>query len=140
MTPTTNWPNPERPGVPMFPERDGWHILCGAGSENPTLFWWHAKEQCYTYPQNIMRDGPFLYSVDVARAYIYHGAVLTPTQISEMMAGERERCVAAFSAHGERAELAYNGSTGDEEKQYWRGALNTFEECRDEIRHLGDPS
>lgn len=59
-------------------------------------------------------------------------------EIARLRKDERERCLASFTKHSERAELGWNSSTSDEEKQYWRGALNAFEECRDEIRHLGD--
>lgn len=39
---TQNWPDPKRPGVPMLPERDGWHWL--SNKPNETLFlaeWTH---------------------------------------------------------------------------------------------------
>ena len=32
---TQNWPDPKRPGVPMFAERDGWHWLSNKPNETP---------------------------------------------------------------------------------------------------------
>lgn len=135
MTTPTNWPDPERPGVPMFPEQDGWHMTTHSGATSPTVSFWCASEEVWksgasSYPPN--------YLAHPMRKYI--GPILTPTQITELLAGERERCVESFSVHGERAKLCWNDATSDEEKQYWRGALNTFEECCDEIRNLGDAS
>ncbi|AQT04822.1 hypothetical protein [Acetobacter persici] len=137
MTPPTNWPNPERPGAPLFPENYGKHKLIDKETGNELNADWNNADEEWLLPNG------WLSAKNAATHFAYVECVsveLTPTQITEMLAGERERCVSAFAAHGERAELAYNDSTGDEEKQYWRGAINTFEECRDEIRHMGDVS
>jgi hypothetical protein len=40
---TNNWPDPERPGVPLNPEKDGWHWLVQAGHEMPAM--WNATQQ-----------------------------------------------------------------------------------------------
>lgn len=87
MTTPTNWPNPERPGVPMFPERDGWHMTTHSGATSPTVSFWCASEGVW---KNGASSYPPDYLAHPMRRYI--GPVLTPTQISEMLAGERERC------------------------------------------------
>ena len=44
MTNPTNWPNPERPGVPMFPERDGWHWLSNRPNDAPFPAEWSHED------------------------------------------------------------------------------------------------
>ncbi|GLH29674.1 hypothetical protein WSS15_23240 [Acetobacter pasteurianus] len=73
---TQNWPDPKRPGVPMFPERDGWHLLRVFGGT--TIEWWSADKQAFDNH----------YDPDYA---IYECACLAPKQINEMLAAERER-------------------------------------------------
>lgn len=109
MTAPANWPNPERPGVPMFPERDGLHIVLGPFDENPALVLWKFKTRTY-----LKAGVEFTPEELLGGAIIYHGPCLTPTQISEMLAGERERCVDACRngtkdvPTGDAAALAYN--------------------------------
>ncbi|ATJ90407.1 hypothetical protein HK16_04010 [Acetobacter senegalensis] len=142
MTTPTNWPNPERPGVPMFPEKDGKHVIDvdPEGNGSDLVYYWIAEHQVWVEYEN-ENEAPddALDGYDLI-GWAYVGPCLTPAQIAEMLAAERERCLAAFAEHGERAELAYRDSASDEEKQYRRGALNTFEKCRDEIRNLGGAS
>ena len=88
MTTPTNWPNPERPGVPMFPERDGWHAI-GLTIKQvkwwdaANKYWWDSERRYYLTLDEVAFRVP---------EYGYKGPVLTPTQIAEMLAGERERC------------------------------------------------
>lgn len=77
MTTPTNWPNPERPGWPLFPERDGWHVLRAFGCV--TIEWWSADAQAFDN----------YYDPEYT---VYEHACLTPEQIAEMLAAERERC------------------------------------------------
>ncbi|MFT8463174.1 hypothetical protein [Acetobacter persici] len=78
----TNWPNPERPGVPMFPEKRGWHMM------DRDVWEWCPTRQAWN---DTVLHPIFVKAKDMAWRK-YHGSVLTPTQISEMLAGERERC------------------------------------------------
>ncbi|OUI90122.1 hypothetical protein HK19_11740 [Acetobacter persici] len=105
----TNWPNPERPGVPMFPDISARHVLENKKRKVLKLaFWDHEQEHyCtevgYLTPTNV-----------AAMGFDYYAACLTPTQISEMLAGERDRCVDACRSgtkdvpKGDAAALAYN--------------------------------
>ena len=90
MTTTTNWPDPTRPGVPMFPERDGWHIVVFMGSEQPMR--WRASTP---FPHWLAMSGKMLDVIELGRTRFsgYIGPCLTPAQIAELLAGERERCV-----------------------------------------------
>lgn len=46
MTNPKNWPNPEQPGVPLFPERDGWHWLSNGPNEIPFPVEWSHESYC----------------------------------------------------------------------------------------------
>lgn len=99
----TNWPNPERPGVPMFPERDGWHSLRTYSLglffwDSANKYWWDSQKRFYRTVPEILKD-------TVGAKYI--GPCLTPTQIAELLAGERERCydIVANRAPGNFHEL-----------------------------------
>ncbi|GBR60815.1 hypothetical protein AA18889_2481 [Acetobacter senegalensis DSM 18889] len=88
MTNPTNWPNPERPGVPMFPERGGWHILVDGGQcacywHPGKSWWWNENKRVYMTLDDIAKQ---------TCCVEYIGPVLTPAQIAEMLAAERERC------------------------------------------------
>lgn len=77
----TNWPDPTRPGVPLFPERDGWHML------DRDVWQWSAKRKAWN---DTVLHPNFVLPKNMAWRK-YYGPVLTPTQINEMLAGERER-------------------------------------------------
>lgn len=135
---TQNWPDPTRPGVPYRYEDTRLildHILMRRSDKAlvRARFHWDAGSGGNWQ----LRNSHWMSAADAALRFTYVCPVLTPKQINEMLAAERELCLAAFSEHGKRAELGLNDSNSDEEKQYWRGALNTFEECCDEIRNLG---
>ncbi|MFT8439876.1 hypothetical protein [Acetobacter fabarum] len=115
MTTPTNWPNPERPGVPLFPERDGWHWLSYGQNQEPVPFEWSSEEfsDAPTEWAWGTDDGPED-AYEMARRFCYHGPCLTPTQIAELLAGERERCAKlcedAYEKSGRDFEyLACNG-------------------------------
>lgn len=116
MTNPTNWPNPEQPSVPMFPERDGWHFLAGVLYPD---FWmmdlWNAGTKSWG-------NGSMLPDLAATRC-VYGGPVRNPTQIAELLAGERERCAKLL-------EDAYEKTGKDFE---YLGCLS----CADEIRNPG---
>ncbi|OUJ06617.1 hypothetical protein [Acetobacter malorum] len=92
---TTNWPNPERPGVPMFPERDGWHWLSNRPNDDPFPAEWSHEDYCNAETEWSWDMGEEREDAYEMKGLYYHGPCLTPTQISEMLAGERERCATA---------------------------------------------
>ncbi|GCD58819.1 hypothetical protein NBRC3280_1320 [Acetobacter pasteurianus NBRC 3280] len=130
---TQNWPDPKRPGVPMLPERDGWHAL---ENNERKEYWWDAHCSCWTTSE----DGEFSWIPDDMSSVLgfsYIGPVLTPTQINEMLAAERER--AARTAQ-EISDKYYN----EREKAYHQDAreyaderMCAASECAKAIRNLG---
>lgn len=81
MTTPTNWPIPDLPGVPMFPEKRGWHML------DRDIWEWCPTRQAWN---DTVLHTNFVKAKNMAWRK-YHGPVLTPAQIAEMLAGERER-------------------------------------------------
>ncbi|MCG0998152.1 hypothetical protein [Acetobacter persici] len=121
-----NWPNPERPGVPMFPEQDGKHVIDvdPEGQKNELVYYWIAKDQVWVEYEYQGPDDA-LEGYDLI-GWVYVGPCLTPTQISEMLAGERERCAML-------CEDAYEKTGRDFE---YLGCLS----CAEDIRNLGAAS
>ena len=83
MTVTT-WPDPARPGVPLNPERDGWHWV--RRTENNTPFplqwtndWTGSRDYCWA----IMGSGE---PEDVAKNFCYLGPCLTPDGTAALQA------------------------------------------------------
>lgn len=92
MTIPANWPDPTRPGVPMFPDRDGKHVIDvdPRGQKTELVYYWKAERQVWVeYDYQDADDA--LEGYDLI-GWVYVGPVLTPTQIAEMLAAERERC------------------------------------------------
>lgn len=134
MTTPTNWPNPERPGVPMFPERDGWHWLSYGQKQEPVPFKWYSEEFSDAPTEWAWEtdNGPEDASV-IARYFCYHGPILTPTKIAELLAGERERAVNACLSQKEVfASPEYAGGP-------LGAVMERFacDQCIQEIRNLG---
>lgn len=124
----TNWPNPERPGYPMFPERDGLHFL--SKEEIPVAAFWMKNisawgiegEDGFLSPENAKDEG-----------FSYKSTALTPTQLTELLAGERERCLTAC----ESAKVAVDGwgdpiDDGDADRN------EGIDDAMAKIRNLGD--
>ncbi|GBQ36093.1 hypothetical protein GOB83_13800 [Acetobacter fabarum] len=84
MTNPTNWPNPERPGVPMFPEREMRHVLKKKDTGKVIIRNWKSDGQHWDM---IGRSASWC-----SDTYFYEGTFITATQIDELLAGERERC------------------------------------------------
>lgn len=79
----------------MFPERDGWHWLSLEGA-SPIPVEWNADHAPVAFDDWGWALGDYdddLHSPEkAAKSMCYHGPCLTPTQIAEMLAAERERC------------------------------------------------
>ncbi|NSL93877.1 hypothetical protein [Acetobacter syzygii] len=110
----TNWPNPERPGVPMFPERSGKHHV-----SNNLLFWYSDIQKWVTASPIRGCKEPEDFAGDE-----YHGPVLTPAQIAELLAGERARCADECRA------MSFDNA-------YERNVREGLEVAETKIRNLG---
>lgn len=71
---TTGWPDPDAPGVPLNPERDGWHWIVG-WSDKLFVAEWDSDQQDYVW-----FDGGDDPSGMVENGWTYAGPVLTPAE------------------------------------------------------------
>ena len=117
MTTPTNWPNPELPGVPMFPERKAWHML------DRNVWEWCPSRQAW----NDTLLHPSFVKAKAMAWRKYQGIVLTPTQLAELLAGERERCAKVCDA------VRLPDFSMPEQ---WHN--NGCDHCAHDIRNLGD--
>lgn len=114
----TNWPDPKRPGVPLFPEKTLRHALKKKDSGEIIIRNWKSDGQHWDM---------IGYSAQwCSETYFYEGPVFTHTQISEMLAAERERC----------AKLVQDLYNSTPEAKILR--LKTLFHAAKEIRNLGD--
>lgn len=122
MTIPTNWPNPERPGVPMFPEKDGEHVFFSPFEGSFLVIFWEAATERY------LRNGKE-FSVDTIQdsAIGYHGPCLTPAQIAEMLAAERERA----------ATVCEDNTVSMQDENIAAAINEILETTASEIRNLG---
>lgn len=119
MTNPTNWPNPERPGFPMFPERDGWHWVATQGNALRPLYWcWKSESWCAS-------ADPWANFWKYTDSWSYIGPCLTPAQIAELLAAEREKCAQEAIHIGE----SWNGTA--------LSPCNTARHIVQAIRNLG---
>lgn len=92
MTANT-WPDPARPGVPLNPEKGGWHWLSGV-TERPAAFEWLAHKQAWLFhraqPEAQAMPPPAFGS------WTYLGPALTPDEAAALQA-RADRNAAGFA-------------------------------------------
>lgn len=84
----TNWPNPEQPGVPMFPERDGWHWLSNGPNDAPFPAEWSHEDYCDAETEWFWDMGEEREDADEMKGLYYHG----PCPLPDM--GDKASCIA----------------------------------------------
>ncbi|BCZ75801.1 hypothetical protein [Acetobacter phage phiAP1] len=132
--PEKNWPNPDLPGVPMFAERDGAHVFENENDEDLHLVYhWDSGKQCWSdFPVNTTKQWDRKQSL---QDYKYVGPVLTPMQINEMLAAERERCAVIADA---KRDAVWDGKIGSLAKDKLRtGYAQSAITIGEAIRNLG---
>jgi hypothetical protein len=85
MSDAASWPDPERPGVPLNPERDGWHWLGHPGTICMRPFGWDARHQAWhdyglNTPNALAHFG-----------YYYICPCLTPSEVAAREAAAERR-------------------------------------------------
>ena len=114
------WPNPDRPGIPLNPERDGWHWLKTGHGVAPWL--WRDDPQALTWGMGWETNEEVFAPGDIARVpgTIYLGPVLTPDETAAL----QKRC--------EEAERERDALRRDTSQQV------TTDEMVRRLQHLGD--
>ena len=133
---TQNWPDPKRPGAPMFPERDGAHVFENENDEDLHLVYhWNSGKQCWSdFPVNTTKQWDLKPSL---QDYKYVGPVLTSAQINEMLAAERERAAKAAQEVSDTYYEQRQESESDNERIYADERMFAAQECVEAIRNLG---
>lgn len=201
MTTPTNWPNPERPGVPMFPERDGWHWLSNSPGEAPFPAEWRHEDYCGAETEWFWDMGEEREDAYEMRGLYYRGlcplpgmanetacialnniatlaerarkniataagarkmakalapiladidnqvndirniyVIITPTQISEMLAGERERAAKKAQEISDKYYDEREKASRRDDRDYADERMCAASECAEAIRNLGAAS
>jgi hypothetical protein len=113
MTDPTGWPDPSKPGVPLNPDKDGWHWI--EPKFGPKAMWpvywcarnggywnWQSDDACdlREYAEH-MQDG----------SWKYRGPCLTPQEIAAALAQARRDALeeAAKIADAQGTEWAQDG-------------------------------
>ncbi|MGG6429483.1 hypothetical protein ACQ5TV_05815 [Acetobacter ghanensis] len=128
-----NWPNPERPGVPMFPNITARHVLENKRRRALKLVLWDHDQDHYCTEIGYVTPHQMI-GVD----WEYYAPVLTPAQIAEMLAGERERCAKECDEKAVFANNEAEEAGSHEAERYWRGEHCAATFCADVIRSMGD--
>lgn len=109
----SNWPDPKRPGVPLFPEKTLRHALKKKDSGEIIIRNWKSDGQHWDM---------IGYSAQwCSETYFYEGPVFTHTQISEMLAAEREsdlHCALMDSAYVSGMKVGWNCAQNDDSARY----------------------
>ena len=129
MTTPTNWPNPERPG---------YHWLKCKTEENSELEIYHYDPETEMFSG--IGDVGCIDEACFVDHWEYHGPVLNPTQITEMLAGERERCAKAATEISDTYYEQREDADNDDESVYADERMCAARECAEAIRNLGDAS
>ena len=130
---TGNWPDSANLGFPMFPDVSARHVLENKRRRSLKLvFWDHEQEHYCTEIGYLTPKGM------VAMNWEYYAPCLTPTQISEILSAERERCGKACDEKADFADNEAKASGSHETERYWRGEHCAATFCADMIRNLGD--
>ena len=90
---TTGWPDPARPGVPLNPERDGWHWFAG---NPPYPLRWSLEYQGWAV-------GGGWIERNAAMMNAYLGPCLTPAEVAAQVHAARRLCADAMREAAARA-------------------------------------
>lgn len=80
-----NWPYPDKPGVPLNPERDGWHWLKHPEDLHPVMLGWISELQGWSFGRRHSPKG----IVDMG--YQYLGSILLPAEVAAQVEQARRQ-------------------------------------------------
>lgn len=98
----SNWPYPDKPGVPFNPERDGWHWLKHPEDLHPVMMGWISELQGWSFGRRHSPKG----IVDMG--YQYLGSTLLPAEVAaKIEQARRDGIEAAMRVVSERASARH---------------------------------
>jgi hypothetical protein len=135
MTAPTGWPDASKPGVPLNPERAGWHWLAninGAPSEMFCLHWTDDRLDAGDFRWD--QGEADVYEEDAALFWRYLGPCLTPQDVAA-------RVEAAAVAMREACEAFAAGYDIDDGSWSWRnGQEHAADKIARRIRNTPTPT
>ena len=126
------WPFPDKPGVPLNPERDGFHWLMRKGAAWAEAWRWDPDaDGCGTDYSGAWAESEGDGQPDeMARWYAYLGPCLTPAEVAarEQAAAEEMRAICARAA---MVELGWNNGSVEARKAIAMQAAHTVNAIRE---------
>jgi hypothetical protein len=130
MTNPNNWPDPAKPGVPLNPERDGWHWLQSERGRGLAPKEWRAGET----RRWCMSNGELCADWQIAERYTYLGPCLTPAEVAARERAARregrEEAARIFDEHAGDLEAwaASHPEMAEAEPEYWAEQHRQYEQ------------
>lgn len=140
---TNGWPNPERPGVPINPDRDGWHWLLFRDGAR-VCCWWNSRAQGWASSDTREYGADYL-PEEADQDHIGCEPCLLPAEVAALVeaardeATEKERDACADIAEGtrdstdtplRRAREDFHRSEIDHQEGRWHASNDIAEAIR----------
>jgi hypothetical protein len=127
MSETNGWPG--KPGVPLNPERDGWHWCERDGGLEPRF--WSSGQQLWAGSRNSWISPKMLLAL-----FGYAGPCLTPAEVDARVAQARRDALKKLERHFK--EAAAGTPLGHENRQRGASTYNWLIYCASIISALGE--
>jgi hypothetical protein len=112
------WPDPERPGVPENPERDGWHWLHTQVDDLP--WFWNAERQHWFDGAGVYNTPSDMHEI----GWCYLGVAHTPAEVAAREAAAAEAMRAACAARHDEGSATMDAQTTIERADPIAGAAS----------------
>ena len=140
MSEDNTWPDPARPGVPLNPERDGWHLLVQKNAQLPEVWEWKTNSLGAEYgDQSIgawLEGEGDVQPEDTGKWYRYLGPCLTPAEVDARVKEARRDALKKLERHFK--EAAAGTPLGHENRQRGASTYNWLIYCASIISALGE--
>lgn len=131
MTAPNGWPG--KPGVPLHPEKDGWHWLLQVNGQYPEVWEWASGPAEYGAWCESQGDGQ---PKEIAKWFHYLGPVLTPDEVQnlrdDLASVERERA----HQHGRADRSAAEHAREQAKREALQKRVAELEEALRAIKNL----
>jgi hypothetical protein len=144
MSENNGWPG--EPGVPLNPEKSGWHWVKGAYSlSEPRLYFWDVFWGLGQWADERLHDPMMLAEMKYIRPAFYYN--LTPAEVDARIATARkdalEKCISICNAVAHANRVEYPAKWKDRPEgiphdwqQAWETCAETAEDIAADIRAL----
>jgi hypothetical protein len=119
----SDWPDPDKPGVPLNPERDGWHWLLQPVTEKQWIIAWNPD---WNYWGAFPGISPNDMGHPKLRGYKYLGPVLMPAEVDALRAENARLREALQHAEAAMDSLMSDEMPYTESCRIWRTAAESI--------------